>query len=353
MSIASISGGFSAQKSKSSQSSTSQPALMPQTSLDRWLQSIYQGEMLGGVNRDRYRNILAQKKNKEISLMVAKNKLAAAEKEGNARGVRFWKNIVRNRQNAFDIANEKAKIYEPEYKREAMERQAELDQARDAITQYLTENAELVPEAMREQAGIQSGTLDKLLRMGTSREGYLPNLAETIQNLTSGGPGISFGGQPVISNYMSPGRASALESILKANKEMPEILSGLAQQRSDINIAPARAQYQYGFAPLEERLGYAESPDATMQGGLLARLLQQMELPNLLRYLQGGIATKSKGKQSGVGWSSNAGVSFGGGSGKKESGGTGSATQLPTYNRQPLQIPQIANSNYNNNWYRE
>lgn len=349
MSIASIGGAFSAQKDKAKQTSKSELALMPQTNLDKWLSDVYRTESMGGPGQfQKYNQIASQKRAQENDVSIAEKKLAAAKARGDKYHTNYWSKALQNRQDKLAITSDKLDIYKPAYKAEAEERQTGVDEARDAITQYLTENAGLVPGAMREQAGIQSGTLDELIRQGTSREGYLPDFSNLLKNLTSGGTDISFGGQPVISNYMSQGKANALQSLLAANQQMPGVLSGLAQERSNINVAPEQAQYEYGFMPLEQKLNFAQSPDATMVGGMLSKLMGQMELPNILRYLQGGIESESRGEQDSVGWSGSAQVGMGGGSSPTTSG----ASKLPTYNRKPLQIPQMADNRYNSNFYR-
>jgi hypothetical protein len=277
-------------------SSASTMGLMPQTDLDKWLQSLYQTEMTGGPKADsRYQSLLNQQKSKEASLATAKNQLAAVKRANQPAWIKYWEKVVQNRQDAVTTLKDKVKVYEPAYKADIDERQGGIDQARGDIVQYLTDQAGVVPGAMREQAGIRSGTLDELIRQGTSREGYLPGFADLLKSLTTGGADISFGGTPMMENYLSPGKANALQSILEANAAMPGLISGLAKTRSDINVAPEEKAYQTGYAPLERQLAFAQAPDATPFGKITDQFQGQLELPNLLRYLSGGLENMSTG----------------------------------------------------------
>jgi hypothetical protein len=278
------------------QASSSTMGLMPQTGFDEWLQSLYQTEMSGGPKADKeYQSLISQQQKQEASLATAKNQLAAVKRANQPAWTKYWEKVVQNRQDALNILNDKVKVYEPAYKADVAERQTGIDQSRDAIIKYLTDQADLVPGAMREQAGIQSGTLDKLIQQGLSKEGYLPGFGDLLKSLTTGGTDISFGGQPVMENYLSPGKASALQAILDANAAMPGMLGDLAQTRSNINVAPAEEAYKYGYAPLEQKLNFAQSPDATAFGNITNQFKNQLELPNLLRYLSGGLESFGTG----------------------------------------------------------
>jgi len=307
MSILSALGNTSGSygKGSSKQESISKLGLMPQTSLDQWLTNIYKGQMAGGTPADvgKSRQLETQQRNQEAAVAAAKRNLDRVTKAGNKAGIRLWTNALKRRQDRLAITKDKAEIYKPAFVEDAETRQKETDQARQAITQYLADNANLVPDVMREQAEVQSDTLDELIRQGTSREGYLPGFENLLQNLTTGGTNISFGGQPVISNYMSGGKANALQSLLAEHQAMPGILRSLAQERSDINVSPEKAKFEYGAKPLMSRLGFAESPTATSLYGTLNDLYSKLNLPNTLRYLTGGMENTQKGEQDSLDFS--------------------------------------------------